>query len=158
MHVKDTAADWKASYTGRVMEIPTTADIESFAHLADEQLRLPPALRRKAGRPTKKRLPSTLADFVVKRKRTMTCQVCFEKNHTKAHCPTLLASAAAALPPSAATLPPADAALPLAAAAALPLAAAVRRRRRLPSAAATPQPAAAALPPAAAARRRRSRR
>ena len=58
--------------------------------------------------PPKRRLLSTAADFAAKKKRTMTYQVCFEKNYTDANCPTLLARTVV-FTPTADALPPATA-------------------------------------------------
>ncbi|KAJ1449414.1 hypothetical protein M885DRAFT_572753 [Pelagophyceae sp. CCMP2097] len=49
MNPRDTTVGWQAQYAHSV-ELPSTADIESFKHLREPLWRLPPALRRKAGR------------------------------------------------------------------------------------------------------------
>jgi hypothetical protein len=86
MNPKDTTAGWTEQYEGTI-ELPSTRDIESFMHLRDESLLLPPALKRKAGRPSKrKRIRGGLEKGM---KRKMTCGIC-GKNHGKHQCPTVV--------------------------------------------------------------------
>lgn len=51
MNVKDRADTWQNMYDSLVIEIPSTAEIESFIHMKKDNLRLPPSLPRKRGRP-----------------------------------------------------------------------------------------------------------
>ncbi|KAJ1446710.1 hypothetical protein M885DRAFT_545454, partial [Pelagophyceae sp. CCMP2097] len=81
----DTTVGWHAQYAHSV-ELPSTAEIESFRHLREPLWRLPPALRRKAGRPKKqKRKKSGLeVGLAKKRPRRMTCGNCGKKDgHNK---------------------------------------------------------------------------
>mmetsp|Transcript_1211 Transcript_1211/g.3759 ORF Transcript_1211/g.3759 Transcript_1211/m.3759 type:complete len:407 (+) Transcript_1211:138-1358(+) len=89
MNPRDTTVGWQAQYAHSV-ELPSTADIESFKHLREPLWRLPPALRRKAGRPKKqKRKKSGLeVGLAKKRPRRMTCGNCGKKDgHNKGNCP-----------------------------------------------------------------------
>jgi hypothetical protein len=68
----------------------STADIASFKHLRNTSWRLPPALRRKTGRPKKaKRIKGGMeaSQASGKRPRKMTCGICGKKGHTKKTCP-----------------------------------------------------------------------
>ena len=86
MHPFDTTAGWRAQYA-KTIEIPSSAQINAFAHLIDTKLRLPKAIKCGRGRPRKTRRIS-LAEKLVGKKRPMTCHFCFEKGHTKATCPS----------------------------------------------------------------------
>ncbi len=89
MNLKDTTAGWKLQYPEDLeFAIPSDADIELHAGLADALLRLPPVLRRPKGRPKgKKRAKGHREAFLCKKKRIFTCQMCFKKGHTSPYCP-----------------------------------------------------------------------
>mmetsp|Transcript_18442 Transcript_18442/g.63496 ORF Transcript_18442/g.63496 Transcript_18442/m.63496 type:complete len:322 (+) Transcript_18442:397-1362(+) len=89
MNPCDTTVGWHAQYAHSV-ELPSTVEIATFKHLHEPLWRLPPALRRKAGRPKKqKRCKSGLeVGLAKKRPRRMTCGNCGKKDgHNKGNCP-----------------------------------------------------------------------
>jgi hypothetical protein len=67
----------------------STVEIAQFKHLREPLWRLPPALRRKAGRPKKRgRKKSAMEVAMAKRPRRMRCTNCGKKSgHNKGNCP-----------------------------------------------------------------------
>ena len=63
-------------------------DIQRFAHLANDNIRLHPMKKRSRGRPKKgARFQSALEKAQKnKEKRVVTCQYCFKKGHTSRSC------------------------------------------------------------------------
>ena len=84
-----TTAAWKDQYADLDFPLPSQAEIDRYAHLINRNIRLPPALKRKKGRPKEnKRKKGPLSPKGAKTKRTMTCQVCFTRDgYTKKTCP-----------------------------------------------------------------------
>ena len=84
-----TTAAWKDQYADLDFPLPSQAEIDGYAHLINRNIRLPPALKRKKGRPKEnKRKKGPLSPKGAKTKRTMTCQVCFARDgHTKKTAP-----------------------------------------------------------------------
>jgi hypothetical protein len=61
------------------------------SHLRDETLKMPPALKRKRGRPknAERELgPMERSGTFKKKRKPMTCQYCFTPGHSQAHCPS----------------------------------------------------------------------
>lgn len=53
LHEFDTVSNWREMYTGSEIELPSSADIESYSHLVNEKFSLPPVLKPAKGRPKK---------------------------------------------------------------------------------------------------------
>ena len=82
-----TKKGWAAQYSELRSEsayLPTEADVTASKHLIDRDLKLPPAMARPAGRPKKDDRHPGILEQMCKKKRTMTCQACFQVGHTKA--------------------------------------------------------------------------
>jgi hypothetical protein len=86
LHRFDTADGWRAQYVLSI-ELPSSAQVDSFAHLIDSTLRMPLALTRGRGRPKTARRISYVEKYAGK-KRRMTCQHCYKTGHTKRTCPS----------------------------------------------------------------------
>lgn len=88
MHPADTSEQMKLLYEKEIT-LPTTADFKAFSNLRNNKLRLPPETRRKAGRPRENRHLGCLEKTPAgnKKKRVMTCHICFEKGHNRGNCP-----------------------------------------------------------------------
>ena len=82
------ASYWKVQYNENPFELPSDADIQRFAHLANDNIRLHPMRKRRRGRPKKgARFQSALEKAQKnKEKRAVTCHYCFKKGHTSRSC------------------------------------------------------------------------
>jgi hypothetical protein len=89
MHPMDTTVGWRSMYKDRSMEIPTTAEIESFAHMRDPSLLKLPALKNPRGRPKLKRQQGFL-ERLKSTKRVMYCSACGTSGHDVRNCPSAL--------------------------------------------------------------------
>jgi len=79
-------AHWKQQYEGVDFQLPSTAQIEAHADLYDESICLHPAFKRPKGRPKNMKRKAGYMEKQGK-KRTFTCQVCYQEGHTKKSCP-----------------------------------------------------------------------
>jgi hypothetical protein len=86
MNPRDTTTGWVDQYRATI-DVPSTEEIESHMHLRDETLLMPPALKRKAGRPEKRKRRAGGLEAGMKRK--MHCKIC-GKGHHKHRCPTVV--------------------------------------------------------------------
>lgn len=88
MNSNDTTAGWKAQYEDFEFLLPTAAQIEAHQDLVNINLRYPPVLRPKQGRPSAgKRKRNFLERLGGAPKRQLTCKRCFKKGHNKKSCP-----------------------------------------------------------------------
>ena len=82
-----TIKGWAAQYSELGPEsdyLPTEADVAACKQLIDRDLKLPPALARAAGRPKKDDRHPGVLEQMCKKKRSVTCQACYQVGHTRA--------------------------------------------------------------------------
>jgi hypothetical protein len=80
-------AHWKEQYAGTEFPLPSEAQIERHANLVNRSICLPPALKRPKGRPKSTKRKQGFMEKHGKKKRSITCMVCYLPGHTKATCP-----------------------------------------------------------------------
>ena len=86
MNPADTTLTWRAQYSGSI-ELPSSAEMETFAHLDNPRLRMPPALARPKGRPSGHKRKQSVIEKIARKKRKITCSTCRLIGHNCVHCP-----------------------------------------------------------------------
>ena len=83
MNPIDLLGPYQKCYANLSIELPSTAEIDAFAHLRNDNLRIPPWLHRPRGAPPKKRKKGIVETVVNKKRRPVTCHRCFVVGHNK---------------------------------------------------------------------------